>query len=169
MAKFRKKPVTIEAEQWFPGKHIDGVLLRDDDLALKNTEPNQAWIQTLEGGHIVSPGDWIITGVEGEKYPCKPHIFEKTYTAIYVGPASEPRRTVLEIIATYLRENGYDGLCKGKALEEGCGCLLNDLAPCGEPCMHCEPGYQVPCDCEQGCQWHVSKEKEDEQEAQAPA
>lgn len=39
------------------------------------------WTDTLEGGHIVCPGDWIITGVNGEKYPCKPDIFEKTYEA----------------------------------------------------------------------------------------
>jgi hypothetical protein len=37
------------------------------------------WVQTLEGGHIVTPGDWIITGVKGEHYPCKPDIFEMTY------------------------------------------------------------------------------------------
>ena len=40
---------------------------------------NHGWIDTLEGGHIVCPGDWIITGVKGEKYPCKPDIFEATY------------------------------------------------------------------------------------------
>lgn len=37
------------------------------------------WIDTLEGGHIVCPGDWIITGVQGERYPCKPDIFAATY------------------------------------------------------------------------------------------
>jgi hypothetical protein len=40
---------------------------------------NHGWIDTLEGGHIVCPGDWIITGVKGEHYPCKPDIFEMTY------------------------------------------------------------------------------------------
>ena len=40
---------------------------------------DHGWIDTLEGGHIVCPGDWIITGIEGEHYPCKPHIFEQTY------------------------------------------------------------------------------------------
>jgi hypothetical protein len=40
------------------------------------------WIDTREGGHIVCPGDWIITGVEGEHYPCKRSIFEKTYEAV---------------------------------------------------------------------------------------
>lgn len=39
------------------------------------------WIDTLEGGHIVCPGDWIITGVAGELYPCKPNIFDATYEA----------------------------------------------------------------------------------------
>mgnify|MGYP001589441972 FL=1 len=37
------------------------------------------WIDTLEGGHIVCPGDWVITGVKGEYYPCKPDIFMMTY------------------------------------------------------------------------------------------
>jgi hypothetical protein len=37
------------------------------------------WIDTLEGGHIVCPGDWIITGVAGEMYPCKDNIFAATY------------------------------------------------------------------------------------------
>ncbi|MGI4776936.1 MAG: hypothetical protein ACRYGA_02265 [Janthinobacterium lividum] len=40
------------------------------------------WIDTLEGGHIVCPGDWVITGVKGERYPCKPDIFEATYEAV---------------------------------------------------------------------------------------
>ena len=37
------------------------------------------WIDTLEGGHIVCPGDWIITGIKKEKYPCKPDVFAATY------------------------------------------------------------------------------------------
>lgn len=40
---------------------------------------DHGWIDTLEGGHTVCPGDWIITGVQGERYPCKPDIFEATY------------------------------------------------------------------------------------------
>jgi hypothetical protein len=40
------------------------------------------WIDTKEGGHIVCPGDWIITGVQGERYPCKPDIFEATYEEV---------------------------------------------------------------------------------------
>lgn len=45
----------------------------------KRTMRNHGWIDTLEGGHIVCPGDWIITGVAGERYPCKPDIFARTY------------------------------------------------------------------------------------------
>jgi hypothetical protein len=40
---------------------------------------DHGWIDTLEGGHIVCPGDWIITGVKGERYPCKPDVFAMTY------------------------------------------------------------------------------------------
>ena len=43
---------------------------------------DHGWIDTLEGGHIVCPGDWIITGVQGERYPCKPDIFAATYDAV---------------------------------------------------------------------------------------
>jgi hypothetical protein len=69
--KFRKKPVVIEAAQWFK---------MGDHPAFKKGKSNGGiYIKTLEGDHIVKPGDWIITGVKGEHYPCKPEIFEMTY------------------------------------------------------------------------------------------
>lgn len=43
---------------------------------------DHGWIDTPEGGHTVCPGDWIITGVVGERYPCKPDIFEATYEEV---------------------------------------------------------------------------------------
>lgn len=43
---------------------------------------DHGWIDTLEGGHIVCPGDFIITGIKGERYPCKPDIFADTYDAV---------------------------------------------------------------------------------------
>lgn len=46
------------------------------------------WIDTLEGGHTVCPGDWIITGIAGERYPCKPDIFAATYEAVEAEDAS---------------------------------------------------------------------------------
>ena len=75
--KFRKKPVVIEATQWF--KHGDHpAVLKAHTVELDGITP-QAYIETLEGQHLVTAGDWIITGVKGEHYPCKPDIFEMTY------------------------------------------------------------------------------------------
>ncbi len=121
MAAFRKKPVEIEATQWFKnGDHPedyanerDGfedneyrtwtgeeakALAWEGEVVRYYRRPNDSgerlcdkcgvrmhehgWIDTLEGGHIVCPGDWIITGVQGERYPCKPDIFEATYDRV---------------------------------------------------------------------------------------
>ena len=86
--KFRKKPVVIEATQWHKmGDHPNVVVIPAsiastiDDRASHANTSLWAWIGTLEGGHLVMPGDWIITGVQGEQYPCKPDIFEATYEA----------------------------------------------------------------------------------------
>lgn len=75
MPKFRKKPIIIEAEQWFPDHPVHGVHICPYGVQLP-------YIITLEGNLHVSFGDWIITGVNGEKYPCKPDIFEKTYELV---------------------------------------------------------------------------------------
>jgi hypothetical protein len=118
---FKKKPVVIEATQWFKnGDHpldytatVEG--FQDGELvqfsqdyqmnmdwegqivrhyrapgvkgknACKHCEKIMhvhGWIDTLEGGHIVCPGDWIITGVKGEQYPCKNDVFQATYDAM---------------------------------------------------------------------------------------
>lgn len=78
MAKFTKRPVVIDATQWF--KHGDHPEV--GPYSLHETRSHMGWIKTLEGGHIVTPGDWIITGVRGEHYPCKPDIFAETYEAV---------------------------------------------------------------------------------------
>lgn len=105
--KFRKKPVGIEATQWFKnGDHPEdrwspeGVIPADWEGRVVryyrhpqvsgnktcnmcgNIFHAHGWIDTLEGGHIVCPGDWIITGVKGERYPCKPDIFALTYEPV---------------------------------------------------------------------------------------
>lgn len=79
MAKFRKKSVIIEAEQWFPGVKIDGVIGNPSNNPMLY---GQYFVETLEGMMRVRPGDWVITGVQGEKYPCKPDIFEATYEPV---------------------------------------------------------------------------------------
>jgi hypothetical protein len=77
--KFRKKPVVIEAEQYFDASTLpfveEGPLNYDED-------EHRQYIQTLEGKLWVSNGDWIIKGVKGEFYPCKPDIFDATYEAV---------------------------------------------------------------------------------------
>jgi hypothetical protein len=110
--KFRKKPVEIKAHRWFRNgdhprdecrvitpAHGDGEpflsegkivrYFRRPDISGESVCPHcqfiyqqHGWIDTLEGGHDVCPGDWIIEGVEGEFYPCKPRIFEKTYELV---------------------------------------------------------------------------------------
>ena len=91
MTKFIKKPVVIEATQWFKhGDHPDVKTFQPPHLPQRRTckrcdldlEKFHGNIETLEGVHIVCSGDWIITGVADEKYPCKPDIFEKTYEAV---------------------------------------------------------------------------------------
>ena len=63
--------------------------------------------------------------------------------------------TVKEIVLKYLQENGYDGL-----FTEDCGCELSDLMPCSYDCLeYCEAGYKQPCDCGEGCDWHIGREK----------
>jgi hypothetical protein len=83
--KFRKKPVVVEAEQ-YNGQTIEGVCTH---VACKNMTRYKSeedfvgfivpHIHTLEGTMEVWMRDWVITGVMGEKYPCKPDVFEATY------------------------------------------------------------------------------------------
>ena len=108
--KYRKKTVVIEATQWFEnGDHPkDSSLIRGTEgesfltegkIVRRYRNPNlplekhscprcskkmhtHGWVDTLEDGHTVCPGDWIITGVKGEYYPCKPDIFEMTYEKV---------------------------------------------------------------------------------------
>ena len=88
MAKFRKKPVEIEAIQWdgtLSGiESIKSVFADIDTVALsRKHEHVSCWeIGTLEGKHRVSVGDYVIKGVKGEYYPCKPDIFAATYDAV---------------------------------------------------------------------------------------
>ena len=67
--------------------------------------------------------------------------------------------TVREIVAEYLRANGYDGLWSPN---HWCACLLGDLMPCEDDGNECEPGYRVDCprDCPEGpCGFHVQQER----------
>lgn len=93
--KFCKKPIVIDATQFNrEGDHAavkrayfttDGKCqwVEGDSAAINVFNCRKGWyIPTLEGGHEVTPGDWIITGIKGEVYPCKPDIFEATYEPV---------------------------------------------------------------------------------------
>ena len=87
MPKYRKKPVVIEAIQFIDtperleelSNFIDNQLLRVD---YKNPDKPVLKLQTLEGERLASVGDYIIKGVKGEFYPCKPDIFEMIYEPV---------------------------------------------------------------------------------------
>ena len=92
MAKFRKKPVVIEAMQFTDEskEYIFNVFVtcrkypdfeRHKDQTMDYSKPILV-IETLEGNMEAKLGDWIIKGVNGEFYPCKPDIFEKTYDPV---------------------------------------------------------------------------------------
>ena len=101
--KYRKKPVVIEATQWFKNgdhpkdkfnrsRNTEGKVVRRYNhpdtpsnhtcMQCQKMMCEHGWIDTLEGGHVVCPGDFVITGVKGERYPCKPDIFAATYEKV---------------------------------------------------------------------------------------
>jgi len=80
MSKFRKKSVVIDAVQWFPGVPVDGVEEFETGDAITQIAGKLGTLEHLgDTRGVVMPGDWVITGVRGEKYACKPDIFEATY------------------------------------------------------------------------------------------
>lgn len=86
--RYRKKPVVIEAFQ-YDGDMVNqwgdpyvpawAIHALEDDGTMYYEGQGELYIKTLEGIHHVSIGDYIIKGVKGELYPCKPDIFEQTY------------------------------------------------------------------------------------------
>lgn len=103
MAKYRKKPVVVDAVQWWPPsdpRHDPSMVTHRKGNTVSPPDYRQAgdlfqfseipgmgddifMLAVTKGDHVrVHPGDWIITGVEGEKYPCKASVFEATYEAV---------------------------------------------------------------------------------------
>lgn len=85
--RYRKKPVVIEATQWVGTNYEEicdfvGTKLERDASELCNGEPSNLLVPTLEGIMEARVYDYIIKGVQGEFYPCKPDIFEQTYEMV---------------------------------------------------------------------------------------
>jgi hypothetical protein len=84
--RFKKKPVVIDAERWMGPGTVAGIPASNPHIdnnwvcaQCKMPNETHGHIGTLEGWVKACVGDWIITGVKGERYPCKPDIFEQTY------------------------------------------------------------------------------------------
>jgi hypothetical protein len=118
---FRKRPIVISASQWFKhGDHpaVERYLDTAEGIERLTPEMQIAWgkfarefagITTLEGVMRVSPGDWIITGIQGEFYPCKPDIFAATYEPADAPPiAQQGSVEVLDEAMVLAACNAYD-------------------------------------------------------------
>jgi len=147
--KYRKKPIVIEATQWFKnGDHPRDncfrpfedtgevpISAREGKIVRYFRHPNvsgdakcdqcnhimhdHGWIDTLEGGHTVCYGDWIITGIKGEHYPCKPDIFEATYDSVKTDEInSTTEEELLEQVSKLVSLMKYLPLMKEKKEEK---------------------------------------------------
>lgn len=73
MPKYRRKPIVLWAERWWPDCPVEGVRPNGD---------GGGYLVTLEGPMLVRPGDYIVTGISGERYPVRADIFERIYEEI---------------------------------------------------------------------------------------
>lgn len=89
MSKWRKKPVVIEAFKWTGGPDqtedpewiVEAIREGKVQFVPLELGGTAMMIETLEGDMLACSGDWVIRGIKGEMYPCKPDIFEATYEA----------------------------------------------------------------------------------------
>lgn len=96
--KFTKRPVTVEAFQLTEEFFTSNVSVSEAFNTIKivyNQKEKNAIIYTLEGNMLARLNDWIIRGVHGEFYPCKPDIFEKTYAPVTLGNPEVKPQTLL--------------------------------------------------------------------------
>jgi hypothetical protein len=123
MPEYRKRPVVIEAKQWtgenlreiiaFTGRFISSWEEFAADVARDGLK-----IYTLEGVHLANVGDWIIRGVKGEYYPCKPDIFEATYEPV-AAPAMPDDTAALIAEVRKQRALGHRQFCVGVRMHDG--------------------------------------------------
>lgn len=96
--KYRKKPVVIEAVQFRPASSTQVGLIKYwmetgeyRESGIHTSDITTFEIETLEGPMRVSPNDYVIKGVQGEFYPCKPDIFKQTYEPVEEMSPEDPR------------------------------------------------------------------------------
>lgn len=124
MPKFRKKPVVIEAVRYRageqPGEFAADVIAGN----IRYPEDGTMLIKTLEGEMCAQPGDWIIRGVKGELYPCKPDIFAATYEPAEGTSAAEVIGQALGLLASTIKS----GEPWSAACEDAMACARDALA-----------------------------------------
>ena len=99
--QYRKKPIVIEAFQWTGGPDqkedpvwiVKALKKKEAWLVLSGTKDVYMMIETLEGYMKASQGDFIIKGISGELYPCKPDIFHKSYEKVEENPKTPDDRS----------------------------------------------------------------------------
>lgn len=135
MPKYRKKPVVVEAfklgceeyPSWFYKKVLEHEIIAHIEGYVE--------IITLEGRMTASVGDYIIKGVQGELYPCKPDIFKQTYDEV-IDDNKKQKETYL---SKYLKENNcsYEEFVKDQEMYDGF-CPVTLESPCPRMgCMEC--------------------------------
>lgn len=154
---YRKMPVVVEAVQWTGENHAEMCEFVDPE-AFEIIPRIGLVIHTLEGDYHASPGDYIIKGVNGEFYPCKPDIFAKTYESSTLTPPAEDNNVpakalneplTLEELKAEAKRQGYK-LIKAKTPRfERCLCGHNVHQWCSRTgmeqmvyCKHC--GLESP-------------------------
>ena len=78
--KYRKKPAVVEAVLWNGDNYKEVIDFAENKICFDAL--GNIWIATLEGDMLAKKGDYIIKGVQGEFYPCKPDIFAETYEEV---------------------------------------------------------------------------------------
>ena len=127
MAKYRKKPIVIEAIQ-FNGRNSADIHEFCGDKIREPIGKDYLEIETLEGVHIVSPGDYIIKDIKGEFYPCKPDKFEATYEKVNdENPEIITKETSLNVIV--------------KSLVEGANSFIMKCPTCGKQTISSQQIY----------------------------
>ena len=113
---YRKKPVVVEAVQWTGENRAEMCEFIDPEV-FEIIPRVGLVIHTLEGDHHASPGDYIIKGVNGEFYPCKPDIFAKTYESATLTPPNEWVSRMRELEELYTKLHIVTGFTAEQLLE----------------------------------------------------
>ena len=116
MQKFVKKPIVIEAIQYngINITEIESFLVSKLPTVWSSVEDTQLVIPTLEGDMKVSKGDYVIKGIKGEFYPCKPDVFEKTYDVVEDGV--RPQTFGEKAVGITFNPSGSDEVYEAKML-----------------------------------------------------